>query len=122
MQVKNIMIIEGKILKNLKVEEASSYFYCSVLSGKHKLENGDLINKYTIIKVVYPEADGGKYIRENSFVRVTGQLDSEQFKSQSGKTVFNKIVLANKLEPLFYSRETNSLEECANVQVEEKEE
>ena len=116
MQVKNEIIIEGKILKNLKIEETSSYFYCSVLSGKHQLEDGATINKYTIIKVVYPEADGEKYIRENSFIQVIGKLDSEQFKSQSGKTVFNKIVLANKLVPLFYNRETDSFEVREDVQ------
>lgn len=115
MQVENKVIIEGKILKNLKIEEESSYFYCSVLSGKHQLEDGNMINKYTIIKTVYPEADGSKYIKENSFIRVIGKLDSEQFKSQSGKTVFNKIVLASKLVPLFYNRETDSFEEKVDV-------
>ena len=61
-------------------------------------------------------------IRTGTFTLIDGseKIDSEQYKAKSGKTVFNKIIRADRIIPLKYNHSTGTYEEFYEEHTEEK--
>lgn len=101
--LKNEFILDGKIQKDVKYFDDIIVFNLSVVTGKTKtLKNKDR-DKFTFIKILYLGEitdETTALIQEGNMVRVYGKLDSEQYVVNSGKTVYNKILSAHRVESL----------------------
>lgn len=101
--MENKVIVDGKIQKDVKVFSNSIIFNLSIITGTYKTFNDNLKNRYTFIKCMYkgevtPEIE--KLLSEDSYIHLDGKLDSEHYKSKTGKIVYNKIIVAEKVTPL----------------------
>ena len=50
-------------------------------------------------------------VQPNNMVRVYGKIDSEQYETDSGKTVYNKILCAEKVVKIRFNKDTQQYEE-----------
>lgn len=103
MDLKNEIILDGKVQKDVKVFDEVINFNISAITGEYKTLENTKKNRYTFIRVVYVgdiNDEVKNTIKTGNFIRIYGKLDSEQYKSQSGKIVYNKILCINKVERL----------------------
>lgn len=112
--MKNEFILDGKIQKDIKRFSNTISFNISSITGKFLLSDNTYRNRYTYIRVIYTgdvseELDNA--IQSNNLVRIYGRLDSEQYIAKSQKTVYNKVLRANKIKLLQFNEETKMLEE-----------
>lgn len=98
-EVKNQVLIDGTIKKDVTVTESSIIFTLCSVTGYTKLGRP----KYTYIKCLYDgeiTEDTLYTISTNNNVRIYGKLDSEEFISKSNKKVFNKILYVENISLL----------------------
>lgn len=110
----NNVIIDGRIQENTNLFSDIASFNISALTGKFKLVNNKEKNRFTYIRVIYPfEVDDyiESIIQPNTMIRVYGKLDSEQYETDSGKIVYNKVISADKLVRIHFNKDTNQYEE-----------
>lgn len=110
----NKVIVDVKVQPDVKLFEDSINFTGSVLSGKFTMPDASWKNRYTFIRIVYCDAVDDKLknmIQPGNYVRVYAQLDSEIYKAKSGKTVYNKILRAERISNIQYNRELGDFEE-----------
>lgn len=108
MFIKNEIVLDGKVQKNVKVFDEIINFNLSANTGIYIDSNNEQKNRYTFIRVLYVGEINDKVkniIKQGNFIRVYGKLDSEQYKSQSGKIVYNKILCVNKITKLEYDQD-----------------
>ena len=109
MFLRNEVVLDGKVQKDVKVFDKIINFNISAITGEYTSPQNIKKNRYTFIRAVY-EGDVTEEIKkiivEGNFVRVYGRLDSEQYNSKAGKKVYNKILVINKATKLEYDRQT----------------
>ena len=111
--LKNEFILDGKIQRDIKLFDSLANFNISATTGQTITLENRKKNRYTFIRVIYTGkiSDGLKRILcENSFIRIYGKLDSEQYIDRNGKTVYNKILHATKICKLVSDQEGNITE------------
>lgn len=110
----NQIIIDGCVQKNVNLLSEVASFNLSAITGKFTLVDNSKKNRFTYIRVIFPQ-EITEYIESiiqpNNMVRVYGKLDSEQYETESGKTVYNKIICAEKLVKIRYNKVTNQYDE-----------
>lgn len=84
----NELIIDATILEDIHEGKDCIEFNISIPSRTHS---------YTYIKVQYI-GEETELIKPYSAVRLYGHLDSELYITKSGKRVFNKVIIVEKLE------------------------
>jgi single-stranded DNA-binding protein len=110
----NQVILDGCVQKNVNLLSEISSFNLSAITGEFTLPNNKKKNRFTYIRVVYPR-DIDEYlesvVQPNNMVRVYGKIDSEQYETESGKTVYNKILCAEKVVKIRFNKDTQQYEE-----------
>lgn len=105
MYLKNEIVLDGKVQKDVNYFDEMINFNISAITGTYLTPTNYKKNRYTFIRVIY-EGDITDEIKEiiksGNFVRICGKLDSEQYKSKTGKIVYNKILVVNKVTKLEY--------------------
>lgn len=105
MYLRNEIVLDGKVQKDVKYFDELINFNISAITGTYLTLDNYKKNRYTFIKVVY---DGeitekiNEIIQPGNFVRICGKLDSERYLSKSGKPVYNKVLVVNKISKLEY--------------------
>lgn len=108
MYLRNEIVLDGKVQKDVKIFDKLVNFNISAITGRYITPQNLERNRYTFIRVVYEgevTEEVKDSIKEGNFVRIYGKLDSEQYKSQTGKFVYNKILVVNKVTKLDYDRQ-----------------
>ena len=108
MYLKNEIILDGKVQKDVKYFDELINFNISSITGEYLTPENTTKNRYTFIKTIYNGDVTDKVkniIKTGNFVRLYGKLDSEQYKSQTGKIVYNKVLVVNKVTQLLYEPE-----------------
>lgn len=103
MKLKNEIILDGKVQKDVKVFDEVINFNISAITGEYNNLENTKKNRYTFIRVIYVgeiNDEVKSIIQTGNYIRIYGKLDSEQYKSQTGKIVYNKILCVNKVEKL----------------------
>lgn len=104
----NQIIIDGCVQKDTKLFDEIATFNISAITGKFKLMDNTTKNRFTYIRVIYP-GEINEYLESilepGSMIRITGKLDSEQYNTQSNKTVYNKIICAEKIVKIHFDKE-----------------
>ena len=101
--MKNEFILDGKVQKDVKTFDAMISFNVAAITGKTQTIENKYKNRFTFIRVLYlgeVTDEIRSIISEGNYVRIFGKLDSEQYIDKNGKTVYNKILNANKVEKL----------------------
>lgn len=114
MEYKNQIILDGKIQKDVKYFSDIINFNISSVTGVYQIPEGGKRNRYTFIRSIYEGPIDNKIrtiICQGNYVRVYGSIDSEQYKSQTGKIVYNKILRINKIKLLKYNEYLDEFEE-----------
>lgn len=110
----NSVIVDVKIQPDVKLFEDSINFTGSVLSGKFTMPDASVKNRYTFIRTIYcspVDEELKELVKPGNYIRVYAQLDSEIYKAKSGKTVYNKVLRAERISKIQYNRELNDFEE-----------
>ena len=103
MKLKNEIVLDGKVQKDVKIFDEVINFNISAITGEYTNLENNKKNRYTFIRVVYDgeiNDEVKSIIKTGNYIRIYGKLDSEQYKSQTGKIVYNKILCVNKVEKL----------------------
>lgn len=103
MKLKNEIILDGKVQKDVKIFDEVINFNISAITGEYKNLENNKKNRYTFIRVIYVGEitdEVKSIIKTGNYIRIFGKLDSEQYKSQTGKIVYNKILCVDKVEKL----------------------
>ena len=106
MKLKNEIILDGKVQKDVKVFDEVINFNISAITGEYTNLENIKKNRYTFIRVIYMGEitnEVKEIIKTGNYIRIYGKLDSEQYKSQTGKIVYNKILCVNKVEKLDFT-------------------
>lgn len=102
-EIKNEFILDGKVQKEVNILSDIASFNISSITGTMKRPDNTSRYKYTFIRVLYTGEDI-ELLKEKlfpgAFIRLYGKLDSEQYIDKNGKTVYNKILLANHISLL----------------------
>lgn len=110
----NQIIIDGCVQKNVNLLSEISSFNLSAITGEFTLLDNKKKNRFTYIRVIYPK-EITEYIESiiqpNNMVRVYGKLDSEQYETENGKTVYNKILCADKVVKIRFNKDSQQYEE-----------
>ena len=110
----NSVIVDAKIQPDVKVFDEIANFNVSILSGYFTMPTGYQKNRYTFIRVVYTGIINDKVkmlIQPGNFIRLYGKLDSEHYRSKSDKTVYNKVLVIDKIKAIKFNKETGEYEE-----------
>lgn len=121
--MRNEIVIDARIQKEIHIFSELATFNAAIRTGTFALIDGSEKNRHTYIKVIYAgEIDDTlkNTLVDFNLVRIYGKIDSEQYKAKSGKTVFNKIIRADRIIPLKYNRSTGTYEEFYEEHTEEK--
>ncbi len=101
--LKNEIIFDGRVQKDVKILEELASFTVSAVTGKTQTADNRYRNRLTFIRVLYV-GEINDHIRnilqQDNMVRIYGKLDSEQYIDRNGKTVYNKILHAYQLNRL----------------------
>jgi single-stranded DNA-binding protein len=114
MYLKNEVIIDGKVQKDVKYFSDVINFNLSIITGKYLTPDNVTKKRYTFIKTIYKGEINDKIkdiIKTGNFIRVQGKLDSEQYQSQTGKIVYNKILVIDNVTLLNYDPQFGILTE-----------
>ena len=98
--LKNEFILDGKVQKDVKVFDTMISFNVASITGKVQTIENRYRNRFTFIRVLYVNNIDDKIkeiISEGNYIRIYGKLDSEQYIDKNGKTVYNKILNANRV-------------------------
>lgn len=110
----NQIIIDGCVQKNVNLLSEIASFNLSAITGEFTLMNNLKKNRFTYIRVIYPH-DVNDYIESvvvpDNMVRIYGKLDSEQYETESGKIVYNKILCADKIVKIRFNKDIQQYEE-----------
>lgn len=112
-KLKNEFILDGRVQKDVKVFDKLINFNISSITGQTTTPDNKKRNRYTFIRVLYIGDISDELrdtITENSFIRIYGKLDSEQYIDRNGKTVYNKILHAYKISKLSYDPDGDIVE------------
>lgn len=110
----NNVVVDAKVQPDTKVFDEIANFNVSILSGYFVMPNGYHKNRYTFIRVIYNGEITDtvkKLIQPGNFVRLYGKLDSEHYCSKSGKTVYNKVLVIDRIAPIRFNKELQEYEE-----------
>ena len=107
MYQKNEIILDGKVQKDVKYFDKVINFNISSITGQYTTPENLIKNRYTFIKAIYSSEDVIEdevkdIIKTGNYIRVYGRLDCEQYKSQTGKVVYNKVIMIDKVVLLKY--------------------
>lgn len=106
----NTGIIDVKIQPDVKLFDEIVNFNVSAKTGVFTLPDGTQRPRYTFIRVIYPckVTDSiRQLLQAGKFVRIYYHFDSEQYVAKSGKTVYNKILVADKITAIKYDKESD---------------
>ncbi|MEE3344053.1 MAG: hypothetical protein VZS44_08185 [Bacilli bacterium] len=110
----NEVILDGKVQKNINFLSDIISFNISSITGKFKLIDNSVKNRFTYIRVIYPyqlDEYTQSILVPDNMVRIYGKIDSEQYETKDGKIVYNKIICANKIVKIYYNDSTKMYEE-----------
>lgn len=110
----NQVIIDGCVQKNVNLLSEIASFNLSAITGSFTLIDNRKKNRFTYIRVIYPNEVTDyieSIVQPDNMVRIYGKLDSEQYNTESGKTVYNKILCADKIVKIRYNKDTQQYEE-----------
>lgn len=110
----NQIIIDGCVQKNTNLMSDIASFNISAKTGVFKLVNNNDKNRFTYIRVIYPyeiTSDIQELLIAGNMVRIYGKLDSEQYETDKGKIVYNKIICAEKIVKIRFNKEIDQYEE-----------
>lgn len=110
----NSVVVDVKVQPDVKLFDDSINFTGSVLSGKFTMPDTTMKNRYTFIRIVYCDKvndDIKSMVQDGNYVRVYAHLDSEIYKAKSGKTVYNKILRAERICKVQFNKELGDFEE-----------
>ena len=105
----NQSILDGYVLKDTKLFDKVASFNISSVTGTFTDINGNKRKRYTYIRVIYPKditPEAEEIIKEGNYIRIYGKLDSEQYKNEKGRIVYNKVLCAYKVVKLEYDVES----------------
>ena len=105
----NNIILDCCVQKDVKLFDEIANFNVSAITGRYKLIDNTEKNRFTYIKVVYPNKVNDKLVeilQPNSMIRIYGKLDSEQYVTSSNKIVYNKIICAEKIVRIRFNEES----------------
>ena len=108
MYLQNQIVLDGKVQKDVKIFDDIVNFNLSSITGKYISPNNEEKSRYTFIRVIYDGEVTDKIkqiLQPGNFIRMYGKLDSEQYQSKTGKIVYNKILVAEKINQLKYDPE-----------------
>ena len=103
MKLKNEIILDGKVQKDVKIFDEVINFNISAITGEYKNLENNKKNRYTFIRVIYVGEitdEVKSIIKTGNYIRIFFFFYSEQYKSQTGKIVYNKILCVDKVEKL----------------------
>ena len=103
----NQVIIDGCVQKDTKLYEDIASFNISSITGEYNCLDGNKKNRFTYIRVVFQETITEyleSILQPGVMIRIYAKLDSEQYKTTSEKTVYNKILVANKIVRIKYDK------------------
>lgn len=112
----NSVVVDVKVQPDVKLFDDSINFTGSVLSGKFTMPDATLKNRYTFIRIVFchpVNEELKELIQSGNYVRVYAHLDSDLYKAKSGKTVYNKILQAERICKIEYNRELGDFVELS---------
>lgn len=95
----NKVILEGQVQDNLKIENNKITFSLKANTNFIQYPRNTRVI-HTIIKICKQgkvTQEQLKLLQPYNTIKVVGKLDSEHYKSRSGKTVYNKIILADEI-------------------------
>lgn len=104
----NQVLIDGCVQKDTKLYEDIASFNISSITGDYNCPDGKKKNRFTYIRVVFPETITEyleSILQPGAMIRIYAKLDSEQYKTTSEKTVYNKILVANRIVRIKYDKE-----------------
>lgn len=110
----NYIMVDAKVQPDTKVFDEIANFNVSILSGYFVMPNGYHKNRYTFIRVIYTgviDDTAKNLIQPGNFIRLYGKLDSEHYCSKSGKTVYNKVLVIDKIVPIKFNKDLGDYEE-----------
>lgn len=104
----NQLTVDGCVQKDVKLFDEIANFNLSVHTGFYNCVDNSKKKRYTYFRVIYPfdvDERMEELIQAGSMVRIYGKLDSEIYITNSGKYVYNKIICAEKIVRIRYSKE-----------------
>lgn len=116
--MKNYLEIDGRIQSELVTDENCYAFNFSAPTGLDYTLKGEQRLKYTYVRVVYFGDKGEKLkkdLKVGKFIRIYGKLDSEKYITTTGKAVYNKVIVAEKIVELAYDEDRDCYEEYVQL-------
>lgn len=114
--MRNVLEIDGRVQTELTVSEdgLSGAFIFSAPAGLDYKLKGDKRLNFTYIRVVVFSNKLEKLkkdLKVGKFIRIYGQLDSEKYITANEKSVFNKVIVTDKIVELSYDDDRDCYEE-----------